>query len=81
MTRLEFLEMANALSYDRLTAVAKSVRCPVHQVVANVTIEQDEFTIHDACCEKLKPAVQAVLLEYKIVIQRKFLRDTLERMT
>lgn len=77
MTRRDIIGIATALSYEQLEFVARSVQCPVHGIHANVIVDANGFTLYDACCERLKPVVQEALMEYKLVVQRKFLRDVL----
>jgi len=73
----EYIEMAHALSFDKLKAVAESVKCPVHQRPAVVTVAYEGFAFDDVCCDRLRPLVQSALLEYKLVVQRKFIQNSL----
>jgi hypothetical protein len=72
-----YIELASALSFENLKAVAESVKCPVHQHHATVNVSLEGFDVNDVCCEQLRQVIHDALLEYKLMAQRKFLRDAL----
>ena len=77
MNQRDIIEIAVALSYEQLQAVAQSVQCPVHHDFAVVSVDDSGFTLHGACCNQLKPLVQHALMEYKLIVQRRFLLSSL----
>ena len=78
MKRRDIIDIALALSHEQLQAVAQSVQCPVHRDHAVVSVDDDGFLLHNACCNRLKPLVQHALFEYKLIVQRKFLLSSLD---